>query len=96
MKRKSEKSKVQSPSAALPISENGRIEIRDVGGEKELLILGVSRILRFGEEEMAFARRHDELRIKGQRLACVSYASGAIGLRGELEQILFCQKEGKS
>ncbi len=96
MKRKSEKTKAQPPASVLPLSEGGRIEITEVGGEKELLILGVSRILRFGEEEMAFARRRDQVYVFGRKLACISYASGAIGLRGELVSISFRKKEEES
>ena len=95
MKKRTEK-KAHPPAASLPIVEGGRIEIIDDGTEKELLILGVLRVLRFGEEEMAFARQRDELHIKGQRLSCTSYASGAIGLRGRVESISFWRKEGKA
>ena len=91
MKRKAE-NRATPPSSALPFFEGGRIEIREVGEEKELLILGVNRILRFGEEEMAFSRRRDEVHIVGRRLNCVSYASGAIGLRGQLESLTFRRK----
>ena len=77
------------PPRELPIAEGGRIEIIEVGESKELLILGVVRILRFGQECMSFARRRDEVTISGASLCCISYASGAIGIRGRVEEIAF-------
>ena len=80
----------------LPIAEGGRIEIIEAGEYKELLILGVARILRFGEDCMCFARRRDEVTVSGASLCCVSYASGAVGIRGRVDMLSFRRREGKS
>jgi hypothetical protein len=94
------KGKERSASTArlpreLPIIEGGRIEITEVGADKELLILGVSRILRFGDDCMCFARRRDEVTVSGSSLSCISYASGAVGIRGKVEGLSFRRREGE-
>ncbi len=80
----------------LPLFEGGRIEITEVGAEKELLILGVCRILRFGDDCMSFARRRDEVTVSGTSLSCISYASGAVGIRGKVAGLSFRRREGKA
>ena len=94
MKQKKGKAHTFFTSAEMPIFEGGRIEITENGAERELLILGVDRILRFGEEEMSFARKRDRVSVCGKALVCFSYASGAIGIRGEVFSLSFLGKEG--
>lgn len=93
MKGKEKRINASAPRAELPFLESGRVEIVDAGGCKELLILGVVRILRFGEEKMAFARRHDNITVEGSALSCVSYASGAVGIRGQVSALFFSREE---
>ena len=77
----------------LPLFEGSRIEITEAGTDKELLIVGVQRILRFGDACMAFSRRHDNVTVEGKRLSCISYASGAVGIRGRVSLLSFSEKE---
>lgn len=93
MKGKEKKQNLSAPRGELPLFENGRIEITDACGCKELLILGVVRILRFGEERMSFARRQDNVTVEGSGLCCVSYASGAVGIRGKVTLLSFASEE---
>ena len=89
MKEKKKRVRTGAPRGDLPLLENGRIEIVNTGGGKELLILGVLRILSFGEERMAFSRRHDVVTVEGSGLFCTSYASGAVGIRGAVNALIF-------
>lgn len=94
------KGKERAPSSLrspreLPIVEGGRIEITEVGADKELLILGVCRILRFGDDCMSFARRRDEVTVLGSSLSCISYASGAVGICGRVDSLSFRRREGE-
>ena len=96
MKEKEKRVRMGAPRGELPLFEGGRIEIVEVGGCKELLILGVLRILRFGEERMAFSRRRDCVTVEGSALACISYASGAVGIRGNVSTLSFSGREGEN
>lgn len=93
MRQKKEKAHSLFSSTEMPIFEGGRIEVTESGAEKELLILGVHRILRFGEEEMIFARKRDRVSVCGRALVCISYASGAVGIRGQVSSLFFSGKE---
>lgn len=95
MKGKERSASLLHPPRELSLFEGGRIEITEAGADKELLILGVTRILRFGEECMSFARRRDEVTVSGNSLSCISYASGAVGIRGRVDALSFRRREGE-
>lgn len=73
----------------MPIATREKIEIIRMGEERQLIVNGVVRILQYGSEEMILALMKDQLVIRGIELDCTTYVSGAIGVRGRVEQLIF-------
>ena len=73
----------------MPLAMRERIEILRVGEERQLVVNGVVRILQYGSEEMILALGKERLIIQGVDLDCMTYVSGAIGVRGIVTQLIF-------
>lgn len=63
-----------------------RIEIR---GQNRLLLEGCRKILKYGEEEMLLDLGKVRLRVRGKRLWCTSFISGALGVGGQITSVSF-------
>ena len=77
----------------LPLAEWGKIEVTGKDSGRSVLIENVKRILLYSQEEMQFLRADGLVSIRGKALDCISYASGAIGISGEIHEILFQKGE---
>ncbi|MBQ8350958.1 MAG: YabP/YqfC family sporulation protein [Clostridia bacterium] len=78
-------------SNGLPIGERERIEITKKGNTRTIIVEGIRQILLYGAEEMVFLMSEGRLSICGRELDCVTYASGAIGIDGEIISISFLE-----
>lgn len=93
MKRWNLKSKFFTMIGELPIGEREKIEIVRVGGERQLIVNGITRILHYGTDKMILALGKERLEIMGEGLDCMTYVSGAIGIRGQVDRVVFGGQE---
>lgn len=67
-----------------------RVEIR---GRERLILEGCRKILKYGEDEMLLDLGKTRLRVRGQRLWCTSFVSGALSVGGRITSVSF-EEEG--
>ena len=79
----------------LSFREAEKIEITGKGVRRKVVLEGVRRILQYGEEEIRLERADGCVAVHGRMLDCVSYVSGAIGISGEIEALVFQSKKGE-
>lgn len=72
-----------------PFAERQKVEIVRIGKERRAVLNGVERILQYDNTCMAFLLGKDRIELHGNGLTCVSYISGAIGIVGKIDRILF-------
>ncbi len=68
------------------ILDGVRIEIR---GQNRLMLQGCRKILKYGEDEMLLDLGKTRLRVRGERLWCTSFVSGALGVGGHICSVSF-------
>lgn len=79
----------------LPIAEREKIEIVRDGNDRKIVLNGVKRILQYDPLCMIFSLGKERLEIRGTGLDCVFYISGAIGIRGKIQSVVFAMREEK-
>lgn len=67
-----------------------RVEIR---GQERLILEGCRKILKYGENEMLLDLGKTRLCVRGQRLWCTSFVSGALSVGGRISSVSF-EEEG--
>ena len=60
-----------------------------MSGERELTLWGCTRILSYGEEEVALRIGQQILRISGGRLLCSAFGAGSVTVTGEIRTLAF-------
>lgn len=94
MKKRGERGKLFSfVGQENPFREREKVEIVRVGRQRRAVLNGVTRILQYDNACMAFLLGKDRVELHGNGLSCVSYISGAIGIVGEIDRILFLGEE---
>ena len=73
------------------------VEIR---GRYAMTVRGSGKILVYTPEELCMELGRGVLSIKGRRLVCTSYHPGALGVEGQIDEIVFgdaivCGKKGE-
>lgn len=79
----------------LPTAEREKIEIVRDGSGRKIVLNGVKRILQYDPLCMIFSLGKECLQIHGMGLDCVFYISGAIGIRGKIQSVVFVAREEK-
>ncbi len=67
-----------------------RIELR---GKNQLFVGGCRRIITYSPTLIVLAVKGDELSVRGGRLVCSSYYSGAVSIEGAIRSISFGEGE---
>ncbi len=68
------------------IPHSSTIEIR---GRGEMNVCGCRKILEYGPQEIRLELADYALSIKGEKLLCISYFSGSVGIEGNIYNISF-------
>ncbi len=77
----------------MPIIAYEKIEITRIGRERHLIVNGIVHLLQYGSQEMILALKHGQLTIRGKDLNCTTYISGAMGVRGIVDELIFARDE---
>ena len=71
-----------------------RIYMLDNGKNQRVRIEGAKKLLLCLEKEVKISLGRELLRVEGEALACINYASGAIEISGNMHALFFERKAG--
>ena len=68
------------------LAGEARVELR---GKNQLFVSGCRRIITYSSTLIVLAVKGDELFVKGERLICTAYHSGAVSIGGAISSVSF-------
>ena len=81
---------------SLKPSKGYRIEMSsDKNGYKTITVYDVKRIEAYSENRVVLNTENENLVFSGEELECLTYASGAMEIRGNTKTFEFVKREGK-